>query len=75
MLCEGSCSPHANVGGRVGAVHLLMSMEGGRRPFAEKYLDDQDAFFADYAAAHAKLSELGSEWEVGPFTLEEVLAA
>jgi len=29
------------------------------RPFAEKYAVDQDAFFADYVAAHLKLSELG----------------
>lgn len=59
----GRCSPHADVSG------------GCCRPYAEKYLDDQDAFFADYAAAHAKLSELGAEWEGEPFTLEEVLAA
>lgn len=29
------------------------------RPHAEKYAEDQDAFFADYVKAHLKLSELG----------------
>ncbi|KAK6943745.1 hem peroxidase, partial [Dillenia turbinata] len=29
------------------------------RPFVEKYALDEDAFFADYAEAHLKLSELG----------------
>lgn len=29
------------------------------RPLVEKYADDEDAFFADYAEAHLKLSELG----------------
>jgi L-ascorbate peroxidase len=29
------------------------------RPFVEKYAADEDAFFADYAEAHQKLSELG----------------
>jgi L-ascorbate peroxidase len=32
------------------------------RPFAEKFRDDQDAFFASYAKAHKKLSELGSKF-------------
>lgn len=29
------------------------------RPLVEKYASDEDAFFADYAEAHLKLSELG----------------
>ncbi|KAG8387740.1 hypothetical protein BUALT_Bualt02G0052800 [Buddleja alternifolia] len=29
------------------------------RRFVEKYAEDEDAFFADYAVAHQKLSELG----------------
>lgn len=33
------------------------------KPFAEKFRDDQDAFFASYAKAHKKLSELGSKFE------------
>ena len=33
------------------------------RPFAEKFRDDQDAFFASYAKAHKKLSELGAKFE------------
>ncbi len=37
------------------------------RPYAEKYAADQDAFFADYAKAHAKLSELGVDWNPEPF--------
>ncbi|KAF5837815.1 L-ascorbate peroxidase [Dunaliella salina] len=42
----------------------------GFRPWAEKYAADQDAFFADYAVAHKKLSELGVEWEEGaPVTI------
>jgi L-ascorbate peroxidase len=41
----------------------------GFRPYAEKYAADQDAFFADYVKAHLKLSELGAEWAVEPFTL------
>ncbi|GLC36642.1 hypothetical protein PLESTM_000484300 [Pleodorina starrii] len=40
------------------------------RPYAEKYAADQEAFFADYKVSHAKLSELGVEWEEGaPVTL------
>ncbi|ONK61866.1 uncharacterized protein A4U43_C08F34390 [Asparagus officinalis] len=31
----------------------------GFRPLVEKYAADEDAFFADYAEAHMKLSELG----------------
>jgi len=41
------------------------------RPFAEKYAKDQDAFFKEYAQAHLKLSELGVEWDVEPFTLDD----
>jgi L-ascorbate peroxidase len=35
----------------------------GFKPFAERYAADPKAFDADYAAVHAKLSELGVEWE------------
>jgi len=35
----------------------------GFKPFAEKYAASQDAFFTDYAAAHAKLSELGAKFD------------
>ena len=31
---------------------------------ARRYADDQQAFFAEYAAAHEKLSELGVTWPV-----------
>nr|CAD1842043.1 unnamed protein product [Ananas comosus var. bracteatus] len=31
--------------------------------YAEKYAEDQDAFFEDYAEAHAKLSNLGAKFE------------
>lgn len=42
----------------------------GFRPFAEKYASDEAAFFADYAAAHKKLSELGVKWVPGaPVTI------
>lgn len=37
----------------------------GFRPFAEKYAEDQDAFFKDYVEAHLKLSELGSKFVDG----------
>lgn len=32
-------------------------------PTAERYAADEAAFFAEYAAAHAKLSELGSTFD------------
>lgn len=35
----------------------------GFKPFAEKFRDDEKAFFASYAQAHVKLSELGSKFE------------
>ncbi|XP_021896367.1 L-ascorbate peroxidase T, chloroplastic [Carica papaya] len=31
--------------------------------YAEKYAEDQDAFFKDYAEAHAKLSTLGAKFD------------
>ncbi|KAG0533373.1 hypothetical protein BDA96_04G187900 [Sorghum bicolor] len=31
--------------------------------YAEKYAEDQEAFFKDYAEAHAKLSDLGSKFD------------
>ncbi|KAL5213110.1 hypothetical protein ABZP36_023957 [Zizania latifolia] len=31
--------------------------------YAEKYADDQEAFFKDYAGAHAKLSDLGAKFD------------
>jgi len=31
--------------------------------YAEKYAVDQEAFFKDYAEAHAKLSNLGAKFE------------
>jgi L-ascorbate peroxidase len=34
----------------------------GFRPYAEKFRDSQDEFFASYAKAHKKLSELGSKF-------------
>ncbi|CAD5194507.1 unnamed protein product [Musa acuminata subsp. malaccensis] len=33
------------------------------RPLVEKYAADEDAFFADYAEAHLRLSELGYAFE------------
>lgn len=39
------------------------------RPYVQKYAADQSAFFADYAEAALKLSELGVEWENEPFQL------
>jgi hypothetical protein len=31
--------------------------------YAEKYAEDQEAFFKDYAEAHAKLSNLGAKFD------------
>ena len=31
--------------------------------YAEKYAEDQETFFKDYAEAHAKLSNLGSKFD------------
>ncbi|XP_052202134.1 probable L-ascorbate peroxidase 6, chloroplastic/mitochondrial isoform X2 [Diospyros lotus] len=43
--------------------------------YAEKYAEDQDAFFKDYAEAHAKLSNLGAKFEPPEgFSLEDVPA-
>eukprot|EP00775_Hariotina_reticulata_P012891 gene12891-13017_t len=36
------------------------------RPYAEKYAQDEAAFFSDYASAHVKLSELGVKWDGTP---------
>eukprot|EP00878_Enallax_costatus_P000648 GHUV01000754.1.p1 GENE.GHUV01000754.1~~GHUV01000754.1.p1 ORF type:complete len:315 (+),score=72.36 GHUV01000754.1:228-1172(+) len=41
----------------------------GFRPYAEKYAEDEAAFFADYAKAHVKLSELGVQWEGEPVSI------
>mmetsp|Transcript_33285 Transcript_33285/g.43895 ORF Transcript_33285/g.43895 Transcript_33285/m.43895 type:complete len:331 (+) Transcript_33285:87-1079(+) len=38
-------------------------LDEGFLPFAQKYKQDEKAFFEDYAAAHAKLSELGSKFD------------
>eukprot|EP00884_Botryococcus_braunii_P003915 jgi/Botrbrau1/13524/Bobra.0347s0009.1 len=52
----------------------VLFTDQGFKPHAERYLADEGAFFKEYAAAHAKLSELGSDWETGPYSLEEALA-
>jgi L-ascorbate peroxidase len=48
----------------------VLFQDEGFRPHAEKYAEDQDAFFADYVKAHLKLSELGVEWDSEPIMLE-----
>lgn len=35
----------------------------GFKAYAEKYAEDQNAFFKDYAESHAKLSELGAKFD------------
>lgn len=40
------------------------------RPYAEKYAEDQDAFFEDYVKSHLKLSELGVKWSPEPIEME-----
>jgi hypothetical protein len=47
----------------------------GFRPHAEKYAEDQDAFFKDYVESHLKLSELGAKWEGEPLVLSPSNAA
>lgn len=39
------------------------------KAYAEKYAADKDAFFADYAVSHAKLSELGVKWDGEPVSI------
>ncbi|KAF3341361.1 hypothetical protein FCM35_KLT10205 [Carex littledalei] len=41
----------------------MQLLESGLKVYAEKYAEDQDAFFKDYAEAHAKLSNLGVKFE------------
>lgn len=41
----------------------VLFTDAGFAPYADKYAKDQAAFFADYAAAHVKLAELGAEWD------------
>ncbi|KAL0369268.1 UNVERIFIED_CONTAM: L-ascorbate peroxidase S, chloroplastic/mitochondrial [Sesamum calycinum] len=41
--------------------------------YAEKYAVDQDAFFRDYAEAHAKLSNLGAKFDPPEPLLEDLL--
>jgi L-ascorbate peroxidase len=36
--------------------------DDGFRPHAERYAANEAVFFAEYVAAHLKLSELGCEW-------------
>jgi catalase (peroxidase I) len=42
---------------------LLYENPQHNQVYAEKYAEDQDAFFRDYAEAHAKLSELGAKFQ------------
>jgi L-ascorbate peroxidase len=42
---------------------LILFEDENFRPFAEKFREDQDAFFESYAKAHKKLSELGSKFD------------
>lgn len=39
------------------------------KPYAEKYAADEKAFFEDYAKSHAKLSELGVQWDGEPISI------
>lgn len=47
----------------------VLATDEGFKTYFEKYRDDQDAFFVDYAASHKKLSELGSQFTDGGFTI------
>jgi len=41
----------------------VLFVDEGFKKYAEKYRDDEKAFFDDYAAAHKKLSECGAKFE------------
>lgn len=41
----------------------VLAIDEGFKPYFQKYAKDEGAFFADYAAAHKQLSELGSKFE------------
>ena len=41
----------------------VLSTDPGFKPYWDKYAADQNAFFADYAVSHKKLSELGAKFE------------
>ncbi|CAD6244172.1 unnamed protein product [Miscanthus lutarioriparius] len=44
--------------------------------YAEKYAEDQEAFFKDYAEAHAKLSDLGAKFDPPEgFSLDDDMSA
>eukprot|EP00904_Undaria_pinnatifida_P010878 jgi/Undpi1/6920/HiC_scaffold_21.g09395.m2 len=45
------------------ATDTCLFTDSGFKPFALKYKNSQEAFFADYVKAHKKLSELGAVWE------------
>lgn len=40
-------------------LHIIATVQ----EYSEKFAVDQDAFFKDYAEAHAKLSNLGAKFE------------
>mmetsp|Transcript_109780 Transcript_109780/g.224344 ORF Transcript_109780/g.224344 Transcript_109780/m.224344 type:complete len:199 (+) Transcript_109780:1-597(+) len=46
-----------------------LGTDAGYKPYFEKFADSKAAFFEAYARAHKKLSELGSKFEAGGFTL------
>jgi len=41
----------------------ILAIDAGFKPTFEKYAADEKAFFAEYAQAHKKLSELGCKFE------------
>ena len=49
---------------------LAVFKDDGFRPFAEKFRDDQDAFFESYAKAHNQLSEAGAKFDPEPILLD-----
>lgn len=54
----------------------ILFNDPGFKPFAEKYKANEAAFFADYAQAHAKLSELGSKFvPVDGIKIDGIIAA
>lgn len=63
MIFDNSYFTELLTGEKEGLLQLptdkVLLTDAAFRPLVDKYAADEDAFFADYAEAHLKLSELG----------------
>lgn len=57
-LCDSDTSLLKIFKGRITSVYYIVL-----QVYAEKYAEDQEAFFKDYAEAHAKLSNGGAKFD------------